>query len=1071
MGAGAPASSPSPAAAAQTPRVEVAHERQTAEGLEGERKTVTALFADIKGSTELMRDLDPEEARAIVDPVLQLMMEAVHRYGGYVAQSTGDGIFALFGAPVAHEDHPQRALHAALAMQEELRRYADRLRAEGKIPVEARVGVNTGEVVVRTIETGGHTEYTPVGHVTNLAARMQTAAPAGSIAASEATQRLCEGYFEFRALGPTAIKGLDAPVEVYEVVRAGPLKTHFQLSARRGLTRFVGRERELAAMAGALEQARAGHGQIVAAVGEAGAGKSRLMYEFKATIPDGCKVLEAYSVSHGKAAAWLPVLDLLKSYFELADEDDDSRKSEKVEAKARALDPALAETLPYILSLLGIAGASASLAMMDAQIRRRRTLDAIKRIIIRESLRQPLVVVFEDLHWIDAETQELLDLLVDSVGSAQILMLVNYRPEYRHAWGNRTCYTQLRLDPLEGQSADEMLDALLGSDASLQSLKRLIIEKTQGNPFFMEEIVRALVEQGALVRDGATRLTKPLTEIHIPPTVHGILASRIDALPASDKGLLQTLAVIGKDFPLNLVKHMTASPDDRLEPMLKNLQAAEFIYEQPALGEAEYTFKHALTQEVAYNSVLMERRRLLHERTGEAIEVLFKERIDDHLAELAHHYSRSANTRKAVEYMFRAGSQAAARYAHSEAVSRLSNALELLKRLPDDADRARQELSVLSVLGPSLGLVKGFAAAELEPVYARARELCAQIRDPVLAFPALYGQWVICWWKLELQTALELADELLAAAEDVKDPAMLLTANCARGTTLFFLGEFISANEHLEKALAVFDLRQPLPEELEARRLDSLSFLYFGLYQLGYPDRAWAISREMLEMAQRSSDPNVLAQASCFEAMNNLGRGDGTAAQKYAEESMALTEERGLVSLSALATTVSGAARIIQGRYEEGIAGMRRGISAIRATAGTPMGWYFGVLASGLGRLGRLQEALDVVEDGFACVAETGEQQSSPSLHHVRGELLLAQNPLDVVEAEQCFRTAIEIARRQSARIAELRATTSLARLLAKQGRRDEARSILAEIYGWFTEGFDTANLKGAKALLDKLKE
>src|ERR1700674_1384132 len=322
LGAAATASSAGPASDAQTPRVEVTHERQTAEGLEGERKTVTALFADIKDSTEMMRDLDPEEARAIVDPVLQLMMEAVHRYGGYVAQSTGGGIFALFGAPVAHEDHPQRALHAALAMQEELRRYADRLRAEGKIPVEARVGVNTGEVVVRTIETGGHTEYTPVGHVTNLAARMQTLAPAGSIAASEATQRLCEGYFEFRALGPTAVKGLDAPVEVYEVVRVGPLRTHFQLSARRGLTRFVGREREMGAMAGALEQARAGHGKIVADVGEAGADKAALLYNTKDTIPDGCKVLEAYSVSHGKASAWLPVLELLRSYFEIADEDD-----------------------------------------------------------------------------------------------------------------------------------------------------------------------------------------------------------------------------------------------------------------------------------------------------------------------------------------------------------------------------------------------------------------------------------------------------------------------------------------------------------------------------------------------------------------------------------------------------------------------------------------------------------------------------------------------------------------------------------------------------------------------------
>ena len=1016
-----------------------------------------------------MRDLDPEEARAIIDPVLKLMMAAVHRYGGYVAQSTGDGIFAIFGAPVAHEDHPQRALHAALAMQEELHRYADRLHAEGKIPVEARVGVNTGEVVVWTIETGGHTEYTPVGHVTNLAARMQSAAPSGSIAASEATQRLCEGYFEFRALGPTAVKGLNAPVEVYEVVRTGPLKTHFQLAARRGLTRFVGRAGEMTAMAGALEQASAGHGQIVAAVGEAGAGKSRLMYEFKATIPDGCKVLEAYSVSHGKASAWLPVLELLKNYFELADEDDDSRRSAKVEAKVRGLDPALAETLPYILSLLGNANAGASLATMDARIRRRRTLEAVKRIIIRESLKQTLVVIFEDLHWIDPETQELLDLLVDSVASARILMLVNYRPEYRHEWGNRTCYAQLRLDPLGGQSADDMLDALLGGDASLQSLKRLIIDKTQGNPFFMEEIVRALVEQGVLVRNGATRLTKPLTEIRIPPTVHGILASRIDALPASEKGLLQTLAVIGKDFPLNLVRHITASPDDRLDPMLKSLQAGEFIYERPASGEAEYTFKHALTQEVAYNSVLMERRQLLHERTGEAIEALFKDRIDDHLAELARHYSRTANTRKALEYLFRAGRQAAARSAHSEAVIQLSSALEFLKHLPDDAERARQELSVQSVLWRSLSNGKGWAAAELEPVYARARELCAQIHDPALAFRVLHGQWLMHFWRRELHAALEIADQLLAVAGIVKHPAMLLVANYARGAVLLHLGELVSANEHQEKALAAFDLRQSLAEGLEASRLGSFFFLHSGLYGLGYPDRAWAKSREMLEVAQRSSAPFILAHASCFVAANNLLRGDSTTAQKRAEEAMARTEEMGLVSISAMATTLYGAALIGQRRHQEGIAEMRRGFSAFRTTGGTPRIQDLSILASGFGMIGRSEQGLQVVEEGLASLAKNGEQIGGPWLYRVKGELLLAQNPSDVAEAERCFRTAIEIARRQSARSLELRATTSLARLLAKRGRRDEARTMLAEIYGWFTEGFDTADLKDAKALLEEL--
>jgi class 3 adenylate cyclase len=477
---GADATGAAPAAKMNDTPIRVT-ETSAADNLEGERKTVTALFADIKGSMELIEDLDPEEARAIVDPALQLMIEAVQRYGGYVAQSTGDGIFALFGAPIAHEDHPQRGLLAALRMQQELKRYSERIRAEGRLPIQVRVGVNTGEVVVRVLKTGeAHSEYVPVGHSISLAARMQALAPIGSIAATEQVRKLCEGYFAFAGLGPTKVKGVSEPVNVYEVTGLGPLRTRLQRAVGRGLTKFVGREREMEALRHAADLAKAGHGQIAAAMAEPGVGKSRLFLEFKATSQSGWMVLETFSVSHGKPSAYLPVIELLKSYFELADEDDDRRRSEKVEAQVRALDPALAETLPYILSLLGIAGAGASLAMMDARIRRRRTLEAVKRIIIRESLKQPLVVIFEDLQWIDAETQELLNLLVDSVVSARILMLVTYRPEYRHEWGNRTYYSQLRLDPLGGQSADEMLQALLGGDTSLQSLKRLIIEKTEG---------------------------------------------------------------------------------------------------------------------------------------------------------------------------------------------------------------------------------------------------------------------------------------------------------------------------------------------------------------------------------------------------------------------------------------------------------------------------------------------------------------------------------------------------------------------------------------------------------------
>src|SRR5713226_1142524 len=407
-----------------TSGVRIAPEWQTSEAIEGERKTVTALFADIKGSTELMEELDPEEARAIIDPALKLMIDAVHRYDGYVVQSTGDGIFALFGAPVAHEDHPQRALHAALAMQQQLRNYAQRLAAQADhrlkpVPLEVRIGINTGEVVLRMVHTGGHTEYTPVGHAVNLAARMQTVAPTGGIVISEDTRHLVEGYFELRDLGPTEVKGISEPINVYEVIGAGPLRGHFELATRRGLTKFVGREREVAEMKRALELARDGHGQIVAAVAEAGTGKSRLVYAFQAMLPDDCKVLEAYSVSHGKASAYLPVLELLYRYFGIEDADDKAARRAKIETRISALDPALNDTLPLLYTLMGLHEGPDPLAQMDPQIKRWRMLEAIKRIILRESLNQPTVVTFEDLHWIDSQTQELLDLLTESIANAR----------------------------------------------------------------------------------------------------------------------------------------------------------------------------------------------------------------------------------------------------------------------------------------------------------------------------------------------------------------------------------------------------------------------------------------------------------------------------------------------------------------------------------------------------------------------------------------------------------------------------------------------------------------------------
>jgi class 3 adenylate cyclase/predicted ATPase len=1052
--------------------------RDTSAAADGERKTVTALFADIKGSMELIEDLDPEQARTLVDPALKLMMDAVHRYGGYVAQSTGDGIFALFGAPVAHEDHPQRALFAALKMQEEMRRYSAKLREAGNLPIEARVGVNTGEVVVRSIATGeGHAEYTPIGHSTSLAARMQALAPTGSIAVTDATRKLCEGYFTFEPLGPTRVKGVSGPVNVYEVTGLGPLRTRLQRAAGRGFTKFVGRMRELAQLGQALEQSRAGHGQIVAAMGEAGVGKSRLFYEFKAVDGDGCLVLEAFSVSHGKASAYLPVIELLKDYFEVTAEDDERRRQEKITGKILTLDRALEDTLPYIFVLLGAEEPTEAIRQMDPQSRRRGTLDAIKRILLRESLKQPLIVVFEDLHWVDDETQALLKLFAESVANARILLLINYRPEYHHDWGSKTYYTQLRLDPLGRESAEELLDALMSEAVELKPIKRLIMQKTEGNPFFIEEIVQALFDQGTLVRNGVVKITRSMSEIHIPPTVQGILASRIDRLPADEKGLLQTLAVIGKEFPLGLVRGVIGKPDEELERMLAALQLSEFIYEQPAFPESAYTFKHALTQEVAYGSLLIERRKNLHESTARQIEVLFNSRLEDHYGELAHHYTCSGNRLKTLEYLQLAAQQAIERSANTEAINHLTAAVHLLNTLPETPQRDRQELALQTMLGPVLIATKGNGALEVGAAYKRALRLGRQSGEDARLFPVLFGLRSFHLVRAELQPAFELAQQLVSLAESVKDSGLLVEAYLAQGNSLFLFGKLIPALEHFERAISLYD-----PQTHHAHAfvygLDPgvfcLARTAWLLELLGHSDQASKRLGEAVALAHGQSHAFSLAVA-LVHAPPIFGlRREWPTLQQQAEAVIAVCREQGFGNILAQATAYRGYALAQQGQTE-GIALMRGGLDAQLATGASLFRpWFLCYLAEVSGTAGCFEEGLAAVAEAMAIVEKTGERYNEAELHRLKGDLVLRRSGVEAepgvqTEAEECFRKAIEIARHQEARSYELKAVISLSRLWKQQGKKEQARQMLAEIYGWFGEGFDTKDLIDVKALIEQL--
>jgi len=1071
-----PPATPARSPLSYTPRHLAEKILQSKSALEGERKQVTVLFADVKGSMDLAEQVDPEEWHRILDRFFRILADGIHRFEGTVNQYTGDGIMAIFGAPIAHEDHGRRACYAALGLRDELRRYSDELRRRG-LNFSVRIGVNSGVVVVGKIGDDLRMDYTAQGHTVGLAQRIEQSAESGTAYVAEHTAQLVEGFFQLRDLGRFELKGVSEPLRVYELEGVGPLRTPMEVAARRGLVRFVGRRGEMEQLRRAWESAQEGHGQIVGVVGEAGVGKSRLVFEFKAPLERGCRVLEAFSVSHGKATAYLPLIELLKGYFGIVLGEDERQRREKITGKVLTLDRMLEEALPYLFTLLGITEAAASLAQMDPQIRRRRTMEAVKQVLVRETLDQPCVLIFEDLHWIDAETQAFLDMLSESVATARLLLLVNYRPEYQHGWGSKTYYTQLRLDPLGEEEAHELLAALLGEETSpeRQALEQLILEKTEGNPFFMEELVQTLAEEGVLTGErGRYRLERSPGELHVPATVQGVLAARIDRLPPEEKDLLQTLAVIGKEFSAGLLRRVAERSEDDLYRGLSHLQSGEFIYEQPALPEPEYIFKHALTQEVAYQSLLVERRALLHQRTGQAIEELHRDALDAHYGKLAHHYGRTDNTPKAVEYLRLAGEQAVERSAYVEAIGQLRRGVELVKTLPETRERAQQELLLQFTLGQALVVTQGHADAEAERAFVRARDLSEQVTEPSQLFVALQGLRSIHMLRGEHDKVRLLAEQLLRMAKDTRDPAHLLLAHLGMGVTSYWRGESSHGLGHLEEVLRLYH-----PQEHRGHEYLSASaypgvwagfYLGFTLYALGYPDQALTRDREALSLARELSHPFSEAVALAGLSRDYWLRGESRAAIEAAGAVIALSDEHGFPFYLSYGTFFRGAALADQGQLREAIAAIRGSLETKRAT-GEVMGssMMLLTLAEAHGRAGQVEEGLALIAEAERFVTRTGEREREAEARRVKGELLLAQSPSNDEEAEASFRKSLDVARRQSAKSWELRAATSLARLWQQQGRRQEAHELLAPVYDWFTEGFDTRDLKDAKALLEEL--
>jgi class 3 adenylate cyclase/tetratricopeptide (TPR) repeat protein len=1012
--------------------------------LEGERKQVTVLFADLKGSMELLADRDPEDARQLLDPVLERMMDAVHRYEGTVNQVMGDGIMALFGAPIAHEDHAVRACYAALAMQVSVKQYAAEVQRTKGVPIHIRVGLNSGEVVVRSIGSDLHMDYTAVGQTTHLAARMEQMAMPGSILLTPEALRLVEGYVQVTSLGPVAVKGLRAPVEVYELVGAGPVRSRLQAAAVRGLTRFVGRDRELDDLDQALQSAGSGHGQVVALVGEPGVGKSRLIYEFvHSHDTQGWRVLESASVSYGKATPYFPVIDLLKRYVHVEDADNPRAIRAKVTGQVLTLDEALHGIIPALLALLDTLPEESPFLTLDPSQRRQRILDACKRLLLRESQVQPLLLVFEDLHWIDAETQALLDSLVESLPAARLLLLVNYRPEYQHTWGSKTYYTQLRLDSLPPASANEFLQSLLGDDAGLAPLKQPLIERTGGNPFFLEESVRALVEMGGLVGErGAYRLAMALPAVQVPATVQAVLTARIDRLPPEEKRLLQTAAVIGTEVPLELLQAIAEVSDEALRVGLAHLQSAEFLYETRLFPDLEYTFKHALTHEVAYGSLLQERRRTLHAGILTTLERLASERLAEQVDRLAHHAFRGEVWDKAVAYSRQVGAKAHDRAAFREAVAAFEQALQALAHLPGPGDTRGLALDLrLALDGPLAALGEyGRRLTLLDEAEALARALDDRARlGRVLA-----GKANVLGLTGDSDGAVVAGQQALALAAALGERALQEQASHTLGQVYWNIGDFVRAAERLRRNVETVDRESNRLST--GLRIESQAWLARTLSDLGAFAEGRRHGEEALRLATRDGRGITPIVAHACLGTLHLAQGDLEHAIRVLEQGLALCRASGyrggflrpIVASLGYASALQG--RLAEGRVllEEAISeGIRTGARQNHALRLAWLSEVYRLTAGGEEAWQHARQALDLARQ----LKERGNE--AHALHQL-GVVHAHADPPKAAQAEAHYQQALALADELGMRPLVAHCHHGLGTLYLKMEQREQARSELS---------------------------
>jgi adenylate cyclase len=1071
-----------------------------------ERRTVTILFSDVKGSTAMAHDLDPEDVLEIMDGAFDVLIEPVYRYEGTLARLMGDAVLAFFGAPIAHEDDAERACRAALDIIAEAQRYAERLQRERGIEgFNVRVGIHTGLVVVGEAGSDLRVEYTAMGDAINLASRIESAAEPGRVLVTGATHKLVAPLFETEALGTIEVKGCAEPVSVYRVHAARP--TAAKPRGIAGLASpLVGREVEFGALREVVEGLQEGVGGVVTVMGEAGMGKSRLVAEARKIGATHLRWVEGRCLSYGKSIAYLLWLDVLRNLLGVTAEDSPLTVQTALQDRVQGLCPSrFEEVCPFLARLLSLPlekqVGDPSEALTGQEVRER-TFRAVEKLLACTAQTQPLVVVCEDLHWADPTSLDLLRSLLPLTDQVPLLFLCLMRPVRDHqSWQlhdtileNHTArHTDLWLASLSSDESETLVANLLSIEEGTRSehatgsppeLQKRILSRAEGNPFFLEEILRSLIDQGVIVRDEATgrwHVTAEGANVAIPDTLQGVLLARIDQLQEETRRVLQLAAVIGRTFPYRILAEIAAAEaaayeDLALEQRMEALQQEDMIRERARLPELEYAFRHDLTREAAYDSLLKRDRRAYHRQVAQALEHLFRDRIEEQVNLLAHHWDQAREPERAIHYLGQAGDRAARLSANEEAAEHYRRGLALIRGLPGTPEQVRQELALQTRLVTVLIALRGYGHPKVGAAVGRALELGRRAGDdpqlflPILALAAFHGG------RGEYRQAEGYWRELVGMAERVGDPLLIALSHWL-GWVPLFLGQPAGALAHLEQLIEFYDPQQH----------GSLKFIYgvdpgaicriwssWALWLLGYPTQALKRAQEALALAEQLDHPHTLAFVLAVGCETHRFRRDRQATQEWAEALARLLAEHPFEYWMARAMAIQGWMLAEQGDTEEGITLMKQSLAATRS-AGSEM--YAPVelarVARAFGRAGRVQEGLGAAEEALAVAGSTGERYCEAEIYRLRGELLMKASEAGAEgglrEAEISFRKALAVAQEQGAKSWDLRTTMSLYRLRQRQGRPEEARRMLSEVYGWFTEGFDTPDLREARALLEEL--